>query len=385
VVFYTPWIGSILSSRQPLPPGGAETQMLMLSKALARRGFAVAIVAFGIPAELPSEVDGVTIIPRTPYSKRRMVGKFIELFRLWRSLSKAGAPAIVHRGLGVEVGLLAVYALLTRRRLILSSANIADFEPGLLLHKRRDIFIYEYGARRADKIVVQTEEQVELCRHKFGCEPHLIRSIASLAPPHAARPEAFLWVGRVVSYKCPLEYLALARAVPEARFWMVAVPPTGKVLEADRLLTDRVMSEAQSIPNLELLSPRPHGEIEALMERAVASVNTADFEGMPNVLLEAWARGVPALVLRHDPDGVIRTHGLGEFANGSLQRLAELAREQWATRHDQVELAQRCRRYIAAHHAPGIVVDQWVHVLFPDASVSGHAAALAEEDTRCAA
>ena len=36
--FYTPWIGSMLSPRKSLPPGGAETQILMLAKALAARG-----------------------------------------------------------------------------------------------------------------------------------------------------------------------------------------------------------------------------------------------------------------------------------------------------------------------------------------------------------
>ena len=47
------------------------------------------------------------------------------------------------------------------------------------------------------------------------------------------------------------------------------------------------------------------------MCRAVAAVNTSEFEGMPNVLLEAWSRGVPALVLHYDPGGVVRAHRLG--------------------------------------------------------------------------
>ena len=75
------------------------------------------------------------------------------------------------------------------------------------------------------------------------------------------------------------------------------------------------------------------------MSRAVASVNTADFEGMPNVLLEGWSRGVPALVLRHDPGGVISAYGLGAFAHGSREGLVSLAREQWRTRHAREELS----------------------------------------------
>jgi glycosyltransferase involved in cell wall biosynthesis len=95
----------------------------------------------------------------------------------------------------------------------------------------------------------------------------------------------------------------------------------------------------------------------------VASVNTADFEGMPNVLLEGWARGIPALVLTHDPGGVVSRERLGGFAEGSPARLVELARELWITRADRAALAQRCRRYIETHHSPDRIAAAWMEVL----------------------
>ena len=98
------------------------------------------------------------------------------------------------------------------------------------------------------------------------------------------------------------------------------------------------------------------------MSRAVASVNTADFEGMPNVLLEAWSFGIPPLVRTHDPSGVVTAYRLGGFANGSRERLVELARDQWRSRHDREELALRCRAYLAAHHAPEAVLRGWLDV-----------------------
>jgi glycosyltransferase involved in cell wall biosynthesis len=96
-------------------------------------------------------------------------------------------------------------------------------------------------------------------------------------------------------------------------------------------------------------------------------VNTADLEGMPNVFLEGWARGVPALALSHDPD-VVELEGLGGFAHGSPERLAELAREMWEGRSDQAELARRCRAYVERRHDVEAVADRWMRVLRPGAA-----------------
>ncbi len=126
-------------------------------------------------------------------------------------------------------------------------------------------------------------------------------------------------------------------------------------------LGQKVHAAARSVPNLELWGPRSQAEIGELISRAVACVNTSDFEGMPNVLLEGWSRGVPALALRYDPGGVIEAHGLGGFADGSSERLRQLARTFWEA--PDSELAARCRGYVAEHHAPGAVVDRWLAVI----------------------
>ena len=100
-----------------------------------------------------------------------------------------------------------------------------------------------------------------------------------------------------------------------------------------------------------------------LVDRAVAMVNTGDFEGMPNIFLEGWARGVPALALTHDPDNVIERHKLGAFARGSPEQLIDSARRLWEERGNQADVASRCRRYILEHHSSENVSVQWQEVL----------------------
>lgn len=364
VLFYTPFIGWALSDEAPLPPGGAETQILAIARGLARRGVRVAIIAYGAGDELPSDVDGVQIVPRLPSrGNKRLVGKLIEAIRIWRALWGCPSRTVVFRCAGLELGLIGLYSRLAGRRLVFSTANVIDFDFERITPKRRDLLLFELGIRLAHAIVVQTEEQVELCRSAFGRSATLIKSIAPASAAATNTPEAFLWVGRLVTYKRPFEYVALANAVPEARFWMIGVPAVGDDLAVP---AESVISAAREVANLELLPTRSNAGIGELMSRAVASVNTAEFEGMPNVLLEAWARGVPALVLHHDPDGVVATHGLGGFAHGSPDRLAELAREQWEARYDREALSRRCRSYLTAHHSPTAVVSAWLNVVAVD-------------------
>jgi glycosyltransferase involved in cell wall biosynthesis len=99
------------------------------------------------------------------------------------------------------------------------------------------------------------------------------------------------------------------------------------------------------------------------MDRAVAIVNTSDFEGIPNVFLEGWSRGIPALALTHDPDGLITTHRIGEFAAGSSDRFVAGADRLWSTRFERDLLARRCRAYVLEHHSPEVIAAQWLQTL----------------------
>jgi glycosyltransferase involved in cell wall biosynthesis len=367
VAFYTPWIGPLLvPDRDVAPTGGAETQVLLVARALAARGFRVCVIAFALDGvRLPAHVAGVDVIARPPYgARRRLIGKLVEAAHIWGALRSVDAGVVVTRAAGPHVGLVGLFARISGKRFVYSSANVSDFNFAVLAPKRRDRALLRLGIRLANEVVVQSDEQVFLCRRKFGRTPRLIRSVCEPAPPRAGTREAFLWIGRMVWYKRPEAFLELAKATPEARFWLVGVPvpwaPGGAQLLAD------VEREARALPNLELLSPRPRAELMELIGRAVAIVNTADFEGVPNILLEGWARGVQALVLTHDPDQMVERERLGAFAHGDAATLAAEARRMWAQRDEQQEVAAHCRRHVRQNHAADAIAARWAEALALD-------------------
>ncbi len=384
VVFYTPGIGSLLTPGAGPSSGGAETQVLLLSRALAARGLRVAVVAFALEG-LPARAHGVEVIARPPYRRRRgLLGKPAEVLSIWRALWRAPSRAIVRRGASIDLPLIGLFARLTGTRFLFASASVVDFDYAQIDSSRRNAMLYRLGVRLASTIIVQSEEQAAMCRRYFGREPVLIKSLANPVTGSEITPTAFLWIGRIVAYKRPLAYADLARSMPHARFQMVAVPtPHGE--EGERLVAE-LHSAATELENLELLAPRPHAALMELVEQAVAVVSTSDFEGMPNTFLEAWSRGVPVMALSHDPNGVITRHRVGAFAHGSADTLRQQAEGLWSERGSRAEASGRCRDYISDEHSAETIAGKWANELErSDQATRGPNAARRENELRCVA
>jgi teichuronic acid biosynthesis glycosyltransferase TuaC len=365
VVFYLPEGATLLAKDAGPSAGGAETQIVLLCRALANRGLAVCLVVFDIPgARIPSSIDGFDVVVRPPYvGGRGFLARLREVTRIHACLRKVDTPLYATRMAGPHVGLVGLSARLARRRFIYSAASLGDFQYEPILPRGRDRVLFRLGIALADEIVVQTKEQVPLCERRFGRTPILIRSLAESGPRVGKDARAFIWIGRFEANKRPLEFVQLARSIPEARFWMVGAPSLRTREDAD--LWEQIDRTATSLPNLELISPLPRPELMERIAKAVAVVSTSEIEGMPNTFLEGWAQGVPALALSHDPDGIIARHGLGAFAEGQHERLVGLARELWENRAKQREIGARCRAYARTHHSTEAIGAEWARIVRP--------------------
>lgn len=60
---------------------------------------------------------------------------------------------------------------------------------------------------------------------------------------------------------------------------------------------------------------------------------------------------MPALVVHHNPNGVIERYSLGGVAHESLHRMVDDARAMWRSRHQQREIDERCRRNATERHS----------------------------------
>jgi glycosyltransferase involved in cell wall biosynthesis len=348
--------------------GGAERQMMLLARALAVRGTRVAHVVLQPrdPLPLPPGLDLVTRAPEV--ESRSLVDGLREALRVWRALGAADARVTIVRMATPALGVAGAWCRLHRRRLVFSSANDSDFVEGAGTDGLPKRLLYRLGLRLADAVVVQSGDQVRLARESLPrlrdvvaipsfCEPP-DEADAGEAGAGAAEPDAFLWIGRLTAVKDPQRFLDLAAALPDAHFVLIPVPGSAAPVDSRE-----VREAARDLPNLTVSDPLPHRELMGLVARAAAIVNTSTVEGLPNVFLEAWARGVPVLTLRCDPDSVVAARELGVAADGSWDRFVAGARELWDTRHERAELSRRTRAYIEEVHSIDAVAARWADVL----------------------
>jgi glycosyltransferase involved in cell wall biosynthesis len=364
VAFFMPQIGEMFATDpgRGVAPGGAEVQISMLARELARRGVRVAVVALEPGPAFRRVVDGVHVIAISTRARARAhgyIGKIGSLVKIVRLILSLRTRVLVQRNADLITGVLALLASLGGYSFAYSSANVIDFDFGDLEPNRVKVRLYELGVSRAAHVIVQTAEQVDLCGKRFHRSSTLIRSIAEPAPSASQPAEAFLWVGRLTGYKRPDVLIELARRLPESRFRMVAPrnrndPPA---------LVEMVEAAGRELPNLELLPSRPRAELGALIDTAVAVINTSEYEGMSNVILEAWARGVPAVTFSHDPDNLIEHRGLGVCAHGEIERLVDATRLLWNQRHGATRPCSRCIEYVELEHSLTNVATEWIHEL----------------------
>ena len=206
--------------------------------------------------------------------------------------------------------------------------------------------------------MVQRSQQRDLARGAGLSPIELIPSFAEPAEPSSSEPEAFLWIGRLVDYKRPMEYVRLAESLPDARFRMVWHPTN----ETRPELVAEVRAAHERLPNLEFTGQIPRGEVLGEMDRAYAVVSTSRAEGMPNTFLEAWSRAIPVVSLDFDPDGLIAEEGLGLVAH-SPDELRDAVARVFSDPAARAEMGERAREHVAAVHSPATVSRQWADAL----------------------
>src|SRR4051794_18270625 len=363
VAIYAPFAsGAYLGTKAT--GGGAETQVWLLARSLAAQGMRVCHVVLGDDGLPEVSPDGVTLVKQSPGEWDR--GLTRRSRSILSALGAADASVYVQRTAGYELGVVAGYTRTHRRSLVFSTSSSTDLLDRPPLPSGVSQLAFQFGRRSCAAVVVQSEDQLREARRLRGTEVELIRSFCEPAPPTAAERTAFLWIGGIIDYKDPLAYVELAERVPEAQFWMVATDRGPEWAELARQVHER----AARLPNLELMGERPRPELLELYPQAVAVVNTSRFEGVPNTFLEGWAHGAPALSLSVDTGGIIARHGLGAVAGGSLDNLADAARDLWRSRKDGAQRSQATRDYVGKWHAPDVVGSQWFELLSRSARTS---------------
>jgi|SRR5438105_5266784 len=299
VCFVAPYAWPVLSGDPNLKVvGGAEVQQCIVARLLAANGYRVSMMTFDYGQAHPAMVDGVRVYRTFRENAGIPVFRFLHprLTTMWRVLEEVDAEVYYQRSSAVWTGVVAEFCRRHGKRSVYAGASDRDFEIGQeQITHARDKWLYRRGLARVDRIVVQNPYQLASCRRNHGREAVLIPSCYVL-PPDAkpGKGSDVLWVGTIHGYKRPDWLLDIAARLPHRRFVIVGGPSVGGERGSAGYF-EAIRDRAARLPNVEFTGFLPLGEVERRFDGARVLVSTSVYEGMPNVFLQAWARGVPTV------------------------------------------------------------------------------------------
>lgn len=337
--------------------GGAELQMVVVAKHLAARGHLISMVCLDYGQEDQIDIDGIRVYKAFKPNEGIPVLRFFHprLTSIWRCLDAADADLYYQQTAGMLTGVVARFCKVRQKKSVFASASNPDLWINTTrIDYARDRYIYSYGLRTVDRIFVQNGEQALLCKNNFGRSANLVRNCYDVPTPKniEARRVSIVWVSTVRTVKRPEIFLELALALPELKFKMIGGPD-----DSNSALFESIQARASSMENVEFLGFVPFNETERHFDEAMVVVNTSDSEGVPNALLQAWARGVPTVSFI-DPGAEIDSVPVGRIVRdlpAMISAVRELADDENARRSEGL----RAIKYIKLYHASAVIIPEY--------------------------
>lgn len=327
--------------------GGSEQQIQLLMEHLLRRAnleiyFVTNRVAAGFRAE------GYEIVRIAETFGVRRYGLFFDAPGLYGILRRLKPDVILQVIGSAHTGIAAFYARRHRCKLVfrvtdemsLRRTSISWRKP----HRRLERALLEYGIRHATTVVAQTEVQRKLLADGFGrSDAVLVRNFhpwPTETMGKAGGKKRVLWIANLKRIKDPQAFLRLAERFAtrqDVEFVMLGAagddPDWVRAVEEHIARCGNVRYEGGVAPAV----------VHARLAEGHLLINTSVTEGFSNTFIQAWARGVPVVSLRVDPDGVFSSQTPSLLA-GSEERMAELVERLLADEELRMRLAADCRR-----------------------------------------
>ncbi|HEX6007178.1 MAG TPA: glycosyltransferase family 4 protein [Burkholderiales bacterium] len=332
-----------------LPIGGESVQQTLLARAMMRRGCEVSMVVAD-----RGQPDGAAWSGIRAFNAYRPEAGFPVLrflhprwTRMWSALARADADLYYTSCAGMHVGLMALFCRRYRRRFVFRAASDPDCDRArlpLLVRHARDRWLYTYGLRRADAILVQSAVQADALARSYGLPSRIAGMLVDTPPFSTTRDIDVLWVGNIKRVKRPDRILEIAEKLPGARIHVAGGETPG-----EEPLFEAFSRGVARSPSLVYHGRLPYAAAAALYGRSRLLVNTSDVEGFPNAYLQSWASGVPVVTLI-DPDGIIAIEGLGVVARSDSELSAAIG----ALLGDAASwnaASARCRAYMAREYS----------------------------------
>lgn len=333
--------------------GGVERQQSLMAKWFAKRGYQTSMVTWDVGQ------GNASIILNVKNYKICKENTGVKLFRFiyprWvglnRALSEANADIYYYNSGDLALGQIVLWAKIKKRCVIYSVASdVCCYSnlPALKVYRERILF--RYGLKNVDQVIVQTQQQKILLKQQFNIDAKHIPM-----PSEGANGGEFnrkrmtseksiriLWIGRLSKEKRLEWLLDVAEQCPNVGFDVIgsANINTG--------YATALMQRAKKLNNVILHGRVMHKDIGKIYSNATILCSTSEYEGFPNVFLEAWSIGIPVFSTV-DPDKVISSNRIGKVID-SVDRLKKEILELTSEENSWEEMSEAASIYFENRH-----------------------------------
>jgi glycosyltransferase involved in cell wall biosynthesis len=340
--------------------GGAERQTALLAHWLAERGHEVSFITWdeGQPdGAMLGRVKNLKVssadagVPVIRFFHPRMTG-------LFAAMRRADAEIYYHNSAEYVTGLAAWWCRKNARRFAYSVASDVACQQELpAMSKPHERFLYRYGVRHTDLLIVQTERQRRMLKEGFGAEAVML-PMPCPGPPNTEVTTAkefgaprIVWVGRVADMKRLEWLLDIAERLPTLPFDVVAANMDNSSY------AQGLYARAQQMPNVHWLGALPRERMPEVYQKAFCLCCTSSYEGFPNTFLEAWSYGRP-VVTSFDPDKLVATRKLGIVA-ADVEGLVKGIQLLVQSRDEWQKMSHNALAYFESNHTAEVAMPRF--------------------------
>lgn len=207
-------------------------------------------------------------------------------------------------------------------------------------------YLYRIGLKMTDCVLFQTATQKIMAEKNLHITGGFLPN-AFIEPQETADDAAkdidVLWVGQFDSWKRPDRLLEIAQQLPQYKFTVISKP-------IDKSYRD-LENQLRSLPNVDFIGTVPFEKTQSYFNRAKLYLSTSAVEGFPNTFLQAWFAKSPVISVTFPCDGILQKENCGRLS-GSLENAAKDIEE--LIKKDELRnmLGMNGFNYLQKHHNP---------------------------------
>jgi glycosyltransferase involved in cell wall biosynthesis len=365
------FLGNISGALKGKTQGGAELQIALLAKALACKGHDVVIIdpsssesfvtsegirLINIP-EWNKGVRGIRLfLQRIPALKKILIDQNADYYyarmrtyfhylsyKVARKLKRKFILAIAH-----DIDVLSI-----RRKLKYKYSNNFNLFSFITLQLPNDL-VFHYLIKRADYITIQHSGQKINCNSIKGKVVLFPNIIDDSNFPVIEKPsrDYYIHVGTLTIIKGINNLYQLVNML-DAKNSIVIIGNAGDNK------SKKILDKLAKNKNVIFKGGLSHNETIQWIANSKALISTSNYEGFPNIFLEAWATGVPVISLNVNPGDVFTRYNLGICCDGDMNKMKNHIESGDIVNIDKKKLIS----YVATFHGFATAADRFLDFL----------------------